>query len=205
MENLVADLNHVKIVKQYLVKYAYIHQWIAKQLGKPKKCAKCGTETAKQFHWANISYEYKKDITDWIRLCARCHKKMDLEARPRKRFTHCFKGHELTKENTWIRDNGDQACLECRKLRAKQYIKERLISNPNHYKEVFRKYYKPHPLIKKTHCKQGHEFNEKNTWFDIKRNIRHCRVCLKIRQNLNYHAKKGNYATSKYFQSQRTI
>jgi len=26
-------------------------------------------------HWHNISGEYKRDVSDWIRLCAKCHKK----------------------------------------------------------------------------------------------------------------------------------
>ncbi len=32
---------------------------------------------------------------------------------------------------------------------------------------------------KKTHCPQGHEYNEKNTYTDSK-NCRHCRVCTKL-------------------------
>lgn len=55
------------------VGYSGIHRWIAKRLGKPTKCAKCNTTDAKRFEWANISGEYKRDFTDWIRLCAKCH------------------------------------------------------------------------------------------------------------------------------------
>lgn len=34
---------------------------------------------------------------------------------------------------------------------------------------------------KKTHCPQGHPYDEKNTWID-KNNYRYCRNCNKIRQ-----------------------
>ena len=58
-------------------KYSAIHMWVRKELGKPSKCEKCGTTTAKKFEWANISGEHKRDINDWKRLCASCHRKMD--------------------------------------------------------------------------------------------------------------------------------
>lgn len=32
----------------------------------------------RQYHWANISRSYKRDLSDWVRLCASCHKKSDL-------------------------------------------------------------------------------------------------------------------------------
>lgn len=59
--------------------YLAIHAWIARQLGKPKECSKCGfaSDNGRQFHWANISGEYLRDITDWVRLCVSCHFKMD--------------------------------------------------------------------------------------------------------------------------------
>lgn len=54
-----------------------LHQWIGRKLGKPSKCEHCGTTEAKKFEWANKSRQYKRDLTDWIRLCTQCHHKYD--------------------------------------------------------------------------------------------------------------------------------
>lgn len=59
------------------VSYSGLHYWIARKLGKPKKCEKCGTTEAKVYDWANISKEYKRDLLDWIRLCRSCHHRFD--------------------------------------------------------------------------------------------------------------------------------
>lgn len=59
--------------------YNAIHKWVNFQLGSPKECTECGfsSENSRQFHWANISKEYKRDTTDWVRLCVRCHHNWD--------------------------------------------------------------------------------------------------------------------------------
>lgn len=57
--------------------YVAIHMWISKWLGKPKYCEYCKTTTAKRFDWANKSGEYKRELSDWIRLCKKCHIKYD--------------------------------------------------------------------------------------------------------------------------------
>lgn len=61
------------------VAYRNLHKWVARKLGKPDTCSKCGKPglTARQIHWANISGEYKRDLTDWIRLCVKCHYAVD--------------------------------------------------------------------------------------------------------------------------------
>lgn len=59
------------------VGYVALHEWVRKQLGESKLCGDCGTITAKRYEWANISGEYKRDITDWKRLCTSCHLKFD--------------------------------------------------------------------------------------------------------------------------------
>lgn len=58
-----------------------LHNWVERQLGKPKKCEHCNTETAKCFDWSNISQEYKRDINDWQRLCRKCHSSYDKNVR----------------------------------------------------------------------------------------------------------------------------
>lgn len=62
------------------VGYSAIHSWVKRKLGKPSKCNECGfiSSNPNKIHWANISHQYKRDVNDWIRLCASCHKKYDL-------------------------------------------------------------------------------------------------------------------------------
>lgn len=56
------------------VGYRGLHTWIERQLGKPNKCCECGKiGYGREIHWANKSRTYKRELTDWIRLCAKCH------------------------------------------------------------------------------------------------------------------------------------
>lgn len=55
------------------VGYWGIHSWIEKQLGTPRRCEKCGTTSAKKYDWSNKSGNYKRNISDWQRLCVTCH------------------------------------------------------------------------------------------------------------------------------------
>ena len=60
------------------VGYPGIHAWVRKQRGTPELCEYCGlnyTPKGKQkyFHWANKSRNYLRELTDWVRLCAKCH------------------------------------------------------------------------------------------------------------------------------------
>ena len=59
--------------------YRNIHIWIENHYGKPDTCEFCGKSglSGHQIHWANISGEYKREITDWIRLCTKCHGAFD--------------------------------------------------------------------------------------------------------------------------------
>ena len=59
------------------VSYRGLHKWIELRLGKPRLCQLCKTTTAKNYQWANISHLYKRDLTDWLRLCIPCHVKYD--------------------------------------------------------------------------------------------------------------------------------
>lgn len=59
------------------VGYHGIHKWVSKVAGKPKCCASCKIRQAKRYEWANISGQYRRDISDWTRLCKRCHNKFD--------------------------------------------------------------------------------------------------------------------------------
>ncbi len=57
--------------------YQALHHWIEKQCGKPQKCSQCGSAEETVFDWANIGHTYKRNIHDWVRLCRRCHRKLD--------------------------------------------------------------------------------------------------------------------------------
>ena len=59
------------------VGYHGLHQWVIKQLGSPMKCANCLTTTAKKFEWCSINHEYKRELSNWVRLCTRCHRNYD--------------------------------------------------------------------------------------------------------------------------------
>lgn len=58
------------------VSYFGLHAWISRELGKPSKCSNCGA-TKGRFEWANISREYKRELSDWARLCRSCHISFD--------------------------------------------------------------------------------------------------------------------------------
>lgn len=55
--------------------YEAIHAWIRKKLGKATKCSNDINHKSKRFVWANISGEYKREISDWHELCHSCNRK----------------------------------------------------------------------------------------------------------------------------------
>lgn len=61
------------------VSYRNLHRWVERILGKPRFCENCGNKSLnhRQYHWSNISKKYKRIISDWQRLCAKCHKLFD--------------------------------------------------------------------------------------------------------------------------------
>lgn len=61
--------------------YSAKHKRIIKYFDRPKKCDFCGNIEYKQYDWANISGEYKDDISDWKRLCSKCHRGWDSSRR----------------------------------------------------------------------------------------------------------------------------
>ena len=61
------------------VSYSALHHWVRRHLGTPKHCAICRNDNLrhKQYHWANVSKAYKRELSDWIRLCVKCHSNYD--------------------------------------------------------------------------------------------------------------------------------
>lgn len=50
-----------------------LHKWVERNRGKPNQCEHCTTTDANRYEWANISGQYKRDLSDWVRLCKKCH------------------------------------------------------------------------------------------------------------------------------------
>jgi hypothetical protein len=61
--------------KGYNVKYGSLHDWVRSKLLKTEFCQKCGQ--THPYDLANISGQYKRDLTDWEWLCRKCHMESD--------------------------------------------------------------------------------------------------------------------------------
>ena len=60
--------------------YRNLHRWVTNNLGRPNHCEFCDKVViTKHIHWANKSGSYAKDLSDWLRLCAKCHFHYDLQ------------------------------------------------------------------------------------------------------------------------------
>lgn len=54
------------------------HFWVYTHKGRPSKCEHCKTTRAKVYDWANVDHQYKRNLSDYIRLCRRCHRRYDI-------------------------------------------------------------------------------------------------------------------------------
>ena len=57
--------------------YDALHKWVYRHKGKPQKCESCGSSDKGVYHWANKSGKYRRNLNDWKRLCASCHRLED--------------------------------------------------------------------------------------------------------------------------------
>lgn len=94
--------------------YYATHNWIRRHYGRANKCEFCNSQTANNFHWANVSGQYKRDISDFIMLCVPCHKKFD-------KGNLCVRGHEFTPENTRTTKEGWRRCRACHRINQNNY------------------------------------------------------------------------------------
>lgn len=64
------------------VTYSPLHKWVRRCLGNLKECVYCGNtgETGK-IELASISHKAKRDLTDYIPLCVKCHREYDKQGR----------------------------------------------------------------------------------------------------------------------------
>ena len=57
--------------------YHAIHKWIIRKLGTPQKCENCGDDSNRKYEWANKDHKYRRNLSDWMRLCTPCHRAHD--------------------------------------------------------------------------------------------------------------------------------
>lgn len=65
------------LYKKSKISYSGVHVWLIRNYGKAIRCEDCGVIGAKKYEWANISKEYRRDISDYKQLCTSCHHKFD--------------------------------------------------------------------------------------------------------------------------------
>lgn len=91
------------------VGYGGLHRWVTKNLGRPQFCEECKKTSVpkntkeygkiRYFQWANISGKYKRELSDWKRLCIPCHGKFDGKS---NRMLEIWKHREKAKSITII-------------------------------------------------------------------------------------------------------
>lgn len=95
--------------------YRNLHEWVVRRRGKPQYCAECGSTIAKFYQWSNISGEYRRDLNDWQRMCASCHRRYDFRNKP------CPHGHVMDEANTYIGSDGSRSCRACQRARMNKF------------------------------------------------------------------------------------
>lgn len=101
--------------------YAAIHIWLSKHFNKGNSCNHCGITKVSRLEWANISKKYKRTRNDWLVLCPSCHRRYDIG-------NVCKRGHEFTKENTYLRKEGWRVCRACGNERQRKYEKRNKVN-----------------------------------------------------------------------------
>lgn len=77
--------------------YTKAHRWAQKNLKHIKKCEKCSSR--KQIECANISGKYFLLLSDWKRLCKKCHYAYDYIAERGKKISASLTGRKLSSEH----------------------------------------------------------------------------------------------------------
>ena len=57
--------------------YDALHDWVRRHKGKAKHCEQCGDNEPRAYNWANISGEYKRELSDFKSMCVPCHMEYD--------------------------------------------------------------------------------------------------------------------------------
>lgn len=109
------------------VGYAALHAWIKKIFPKPDHCLQCGNQ--EQFaidgrsilDLANLSGEYKRELSDWTWLCRLCHSRHDEPYKKRKwaNGVNCKAGHILAEVGFYTSPTKGRQCKLCNTEHAK--------------------------------------------------------------------------------------
>ena len=91
-DSLRGDKN--KFWKGDKVGYVALHNWVKRRKFKTNECEFCGL-CRERVALANISNEYKRDITDWKYLCIPCHTTYDIRYGKPHRYKEYLKGVRL--------------------------------------------------------------------------------------------------------------
>ncbi len=83
-----------------------LHEYIRNRIPKPEKCPQCNKKG--WLDLANISQEYKREISDWEWLCRRCH--MIKDGRIEKARIMCLARRKETKKKNCIKCNMEFIC-----------------------------------------------------------------------------------------------
>lgn len=100
------------------------------------------------------------------------HRRLSEEEKEARRLarkadkTHCVHGHALTPENTYTTARGQKVCRICQRAAQQKY----------HGREVDMESPVGPSNANKTHCKAGHEYNERNTMYKSD-GARGCKEC----------------------------
>lgn len=110
--------------------YRAKHTWIAKLFGRPTLCEKCGLsdKNPRRYHWANLSGKYKRDRSDWKRLCVSCHIRFDGSAK-KGRPTYSFNGENLRLAE-WAQKLGMSKCTLARRVLFYKWSLKRALETP---------------------------------------------------------------------------
>ena len=54
--------------------YSTLHKWVNRYLGRASRCSNNIDHKSPRYHWANISGEYRRNLSDWHELCPACNK-----------------------------------------------------------------------------------------------------------------------------------
>ena len=101
------------------------------------------------------------------------------DAHPNRQRTHCKNGHPYTEANTMLVVRGNRTYRGCRRCS---------VDNSSRWKKRNRKTTVPfgvHYQTVKTHCAQGHPYDEANTYWYLGK-WRQCRACNNARRSGNH-------------------
>jgi HNH endonuclease len=114
-----------------------------------------------------------------LRALTHCENLFDTETSARRNAekAYCIHGHEFTPENTIRTREGWRQCRKCKLLSMRKWYNENRRRVSAERRKVYRETHEP--PARKTHCKRGHPFDEKNTYIDA-RGDRICKECRRL-------------------------